>query len=65
MSPCGKEWFNTKAEAQRKMESRIAVGRLNKQVDLLNAYYCERCEGWHLGHNYLLAITHLCVGECR
>jgi hypothetical protein len=56
MNPCGKYWYKEREEAEAK------VARMKKQPTVerahqLNAYFCTRCEGWHVGRNYLLKET--------
>lgn len=64
MITCGKVWYPTQDEAMVMVDSMKA--RLQtKRPDLLGAYFCENCEGWHVGHNYYLRIKHLCVGEMK
>ena len=47
MEPCGKKWFRSKAEAEAELPSmRPTRGPKFR----LNAYYCEGCDGFHIGH---------------
>jgi len=63
MNPCGKQWHQSEWSANEHLKSMLAQPRI-KRPDLLGVYFCEACEGWHVGHNYMLAWKDsLCIGE--
>ena len=62
MSACGKIWYASEAEVLVAIAARYL--RLRHPY-ALDAYYCNGCEGWHMGHNYhyFPREKNLCVGE--
>jgi hypothetical protein len=47
MDPCGKVWYATLQEAEKK----AATMKSNRGANwILNAYYCYVCDGFHVGH---------------
>lgn len=62
MNPCGKFWHKTEEEATQHLAVMLKQPSIRKGY-LLDAYYCEDCEGWHIGHSHYKGIKQLCIGE--
>lgn len=62
--PCSKITWSSKDEANAAVERAKANPECRKPY-LLNAYQCPAGNGWHIGHNYMLAWASLCIGEHR
>lgn len=59
---CSKIVWPTIEDANKQVEH-AKSDQATRRPDLLEAYPCPHGKGWHLGHNYMLAWTSLCVGE--
>ena len=46
---CGKLCFPSASRARRQVKQMVA-SHFTDRPELLNAYYCEPCEAWHVGH---------------
>ena len=62
MNPCGKQWYETKEVAVAHM-NRMKASPACKKPDRLGVYYCERCEGFHVGNSTTRPWHTLCIGE--
>ena len=49
LNPCGKWWYRTKAEAETQMARQKPDPNRGPGWEL-NVYYCQGCQGWHIGH---------------
>lgn len=51
LEPCGKIPYESRRAAKQARARQSGVG-----IDRLRPYFCEGCDGWHLGHLSRLVI---------
>jgi len=59
---CRKLVWSTLGRANEEIERLKATGDVRKP-HLLNAFRYPKGSGWHIGHDYKLLWTSLCIGE--
>lgn len=47
---CAKLCYGSKSEARSAMRATIGSGT-TREKELLNVYFCPKCDAWHIGHD--------------
>ena len=50
---CGKRVYASRSVAKSDAKNLTGSGDSHTKPGKLRPYYCDRCEGWHIGHSTL------------